>query len=49
MTLAALTNWLRNAHNYPDEMNFILGDEEAGSLVSYILTLRDEDYGSPVR
>lgn len=44
LTLASLTNFLRNAHNYPDEMNFALTNDEEGELASYILTLRDEDY-----
>lgn len=49
LTRASLTNWLRNAHNYPDEMNFVLTNDEEGALVNYILSLRDEGYESPVR
>lgn len=45
VTLASLTNWLRNAHNYPDEMNFALTDDEEGALAVYIYSLRDEQGG----
>lgn len=49
LTLASLTNWLRNAHNYPEEMDFYLEDDEVGMLVNYILTLQDEDYEQPIQ
>ena len=47
LSVASLTNWLRNAHNYPEEMDFYLEDDEVAALVGYILTLRDEDYQPP--
>ncbi|MEN7536527.1 c-type cytochrome [Aurantiacibacter flavus] len=47
LSVATLTNWLRNAHNYPEEMDFYLEDDETASLVSYILSLRDEAYQPP--
>tara|TARA_A100001391_G_scaffold114330_2_gene77219 strand:- start:36873 stop:37244 length:372 start_codon:yes stop_codon:yes gene_type:complete len=47
LSVATLTNWLRNAHNYPEEMDFYLEDDEVSALVSYILSLRDEDYQPP--
>ena len=40
-TLAA---WLRNAHNYPDEMKFTLEGRNVDDLVEYMLTLRDPNY-----
>ena len=47
LSVATLTNWLRNAHNYPEEMDFYLEDDETASLVGYILGLRDEAYQPP--
>ncbi|WP_137681105.1 c-type cytochrome [Aurantiacibacter suaedae] len=47
LSVATLTNWLRSAHNYPEEMDFYLEDDETASLVSYIFTLRDEAYQPP--
>ena len=40
-TLAA---WLRNAHNYPDEMKFSLDGHKVDDLVAYMITLRDPNY-----
>jgi mono/diheme cytochrome c family protein len=40
-TLAA---WLRNAHNYPDEMKFTLEGRNVDDLVAYMLTLRDPNF-----
>ena len=47
LNTATLTNWLRNAHNYPEEMDFYLEDDEVDALVSYILAMRDEAYQPP--
>jgi len=48
LSVATLTNWLQGAHNYPEEMDFYLEDDEVGKLVRYILTLKDEDYQPPI-
>ncbi|TIX51356.1 c-type cytochrome [Alteraurantiacibacter aquimixticola] len=48
LTIATLTNWLRDAHNYPEEMDFYLDDDEVAALANYILTLEDEDYQPPI-
>jgi hypothetical protein len=40
-TLAA---WLRDAHNYPEEMEFYLDGPEVDLLVEHMLTLRDPNY-----
>jgi len=48
LTTDTLTYWLRNAHNYPEEMDFYLEDDEVGQLVDYILTLQDESYAPPI-
>jgi mono/diheme cytochrome c family protein len=39
-----LNAWLRNAHNYPDEMKFSLDGHKVDDLVAYMLTLRDPNY-----
>ena len=39
-----LATWLRDAHNYPEEMEFSLEGREVEQLVAYMLTLRDESY-----
>jgi len=36
-----LNTWLRDAHNYPDEMAFELNAGQVDDLVSYMLTLKD--------
>ena len=48
LTRASLTNWLRNAHNYPEEMDFYLEDDEVAGLVSYILKLERDAYQPPI-
>jgi len=47
LTAEILTFWLRDAHNYPQEMEFTLGSREVDDLVAYMLTLRDPDYRPP--
>ena len=44
LTSETLAAWLRDAHNYPQEMEFYLEGAEADALVAYILTLRDPNY-----
>ena len=44
LTRATLTTWLRDAHNYPEEMEFTLGAPEIERLVDHMLTLRDPNY-----
>ncbi|MFB0613545.1 c-type cytochrome [Aurantiacibacter poecillastricola] len=47
LTRETLTTWLVDAHNYPEEMDFYLEDDEVQQLVDYILTLRRVDYHPP--
>ena len=42
-----LTTWLRDAHNYPEQMEFDLDPPEVELLVDYILTLRDPNWRQP--
>lgn len=44
LTEATLSSWLRDAHNFPDEMEFYLEPNEVDVLVTYLLGLRDETY-----
>ena len=44
VTPETLSSWLRDAHNYPEEMEFYLEGPEVDQLVAYMLTLRDPDY-----
>lgn len=44
LTRETLTAWLRDAHNYPEEMEFFLYEQEVNALVDHILTLRDPNY-----
>lgn len=44
LTRQTLTAWLRDAHNYPEEMDFDLDPPQVEALVDYLLTLEDENY-----
>ena len=44
LTRETLSSWLRDAHNYPAEMEFYLEPREVDYLVGHMLTLRDENY-----
>lgn len=44
LTPETLSSWLRDAHNYPEEMEFYLEGPEVDQLVAYMLTLRDPNY-----
>lgn len=47
LTRETLTTWLRDAHNYPMEMDFYLAESDANGLVDYLLALRRADYRRP--
>ncbi len=47
VTRATLRDYLLNAHNYPEEMDFYLDEDEVDELVMYMMTLRDADYTLP--
>ncbi|MBA4164200.1 MAG: hypothetical protein C0510_06160 [Erythrobacter sp.] len=38
---ATLSSWLRDAHNYPEVMDFDLSDEQIEMVAGHMLTLRD--------
>ena len=39
-----LASWLRDAHNYPEVMDFDLDQPQVDDIADYILTLRSDDY-----
>ena len=47
LTAETLSSWLRDAHNYPEAMDFDLDDPRVAELTAHILTLRDPDYQPP--
>lgn len=48
LTPETLSSWLREAHNYPEEMEFYLEGREVDDLVAYMITLRDTNYRPPI-
>ena len=40
LTTATLRGYLRDAHNYPDAMNFRIGSREVRDLSAYIVTMK---------
>ncbi len=44
LTTKTLSVWLRDAHNYPNEMQLELEPGKVEDLVAYMLTLRDPNY-----
>lgn len=41
LTQSSASDWLREAHNFPDQMNFYLESDQAEQLATYLLTLRE--------
>lgn len=48
VTRATLTTFLRDAHNYPEAMQFKLQRKDTDALVTYMLTLRRKGYHPPI-
>lgn len=48
LTQETLTTWLRDAHNYPAEMDFWLEDAEVSMIAAHILSLKREGYHPPM-
>jgi mono/diheme cytochrome c family protein len=48
VTAETLSAWLKEAHNYPDEMQFALDQDKVDELVKYMLTLRDPNFRPPI-
>lgn len=47
LTSDTLAAFLSDAHNYPDQMDVEVDDEEVAAITRYILTLKDEAYRRP--
>ena len=41
---ATLSQWLADAHNYPEDMDFDLTSEQIDQIAAYMVTLRRDDY-----
>lgn len=44
LTEETLGDWLANAHNYPEEMEFELTQQQVDQVAAYMVTLRRGDY-----
>ena len=44
LTEDTLATWLRDAHNYPEMMDFDLEGDKVDMIAAYMLTLRSADY-----
>ena len=40
----SLADWLANAHNYPEDMDFTLTRKQIDQIAAYMVTLRDAGY-----
>ena len=43
LTQSSASGWLRESHNFPDQMNFYLESDQAEQLATYLLTLREAE------
>lgn len=44
VSTSTIKSWLRNAHNYPEVMDFDLDKEHIDEVADYMITLRRRDY-----
>lgn len=44
LTEETLSDWLADAHNYPEDMDFVLTREQIDEIAAYMVTLRRDDY-----
>lgn len=49
LTLDTLGTWMHDSHNFPENMNFEVADEDVDHLAAYIITLRSENYEPPIQ
>lgn len=43
LTQASAGSWLRQSHNFPEQMNFYLEPDEAEQMATYLFTLREAE------
>lgn len=48
VTSATLKPWLRDAHNFPEVMNFQIDSGQIDALAEYMMTLQKSDYTPPI-
>lgn len=44
LTGATIRPWLRDSHNFPDMMNFVIDPDQIDDLAAYMMTLQRSDY-----
>ncbi|KEO89400.1 hypothetical protein EH31_12195 [Erythrobacter longus] len=44
VTRSTIQAWLRNAHNYPEQMDFDLTPDKVNEVSNYMITLKRRDY-----
>jgi len=49
LSLATLTPWLHNSHNFPEKMNFAIDPDQIDDLAAYMITLQKSDYSPPTQ
>ena len=48
-TYDTLKAWLRESHNYPEQMDFEIDAKQIENLTDYMLTLKSQDYRPPIQ
>jgi len=49
LTENSMTTWLRDSHNYPEQMDFSIDAKRIDELAVYMLTLKSPDYRPPIQ
>jgi mono/diheme cytochrome c family protein len=49
LNAGTLNSWLRNAHDFPEIMNFEIDSDRIDDLAAYMLTLQREDFTPPAQ
>ncbi len=49
LTENSMKTWLRDSHNYPEQMDFEIDAKRIDELAAYMLTLKSPDYRPPIQ
>jgi mono/diheme cytochrome c family protein len=49
LTENSMKTWLRESHNYPEQMDFEIDAQWIDELAAYMLTLKNPDYRPPIQ
>ncbi|MEH6661237.1 MAG: hypothetical protein V7679_06285 [Parasphingorhabdus sp.] len=49
LTENSMKTWLRDSHNYPEQMDFAIDAKRIDELAVYMLTLKSPDYRPPIQ